>query len=169
MKFKMKILTQIDARMSSDKKRVERHMIMFEAIIRESNVIAKHSSITRVPPFEMVMSQFLSLLAQLRKKVQHFYSMFYVKSPELFLNKMQPISDLLMDMTVWLMRRRKEIEIMCSLLSDTNLPMSDLKTIEKSVSSGKVKSTLVFILNMDYAQDPLIDNLAKYIKNQKSF
>jgi hypothetical protein len=146
-------------------------MTMLEAIIKESNVIAKHPSIHRVPPFEMAMSQFLNLLAQIRKKVQHFYSMFYVKmrSPELFLNKMQPISDLLIEMTDWLMRRRKEIEMMCSLLSDTNLPMSDMKTIKKSVSSGKVKSTLVFILNMDYAQDPLIDNLAKYIKNQKSF
>jgi hypothetical protein len=141
MKFKMKILTQIDARMSSDKKRVERHMTMLEAIIRESNVIAKHPSIHRVPPFEMVMSQFLNLLAQIRKKVQHFYSMFYVKmrSPELFLSEIKPISDLLIEMIDWLMRRRKEIEMMCSLLSDTNLPMADLKTIKKSVSSGKVK------------------------------
>ena len=47
--------------------------------------------------------------------------------------------------------------------------MSDLKTIKKSVSSGKIKSTRVFILKMDYAQDPLIDNMASFIKNQKSF
>jgi hypothetical protein len=146
-------------------------MTMLEAIIKESNVIAKHPSIHRVPPFEMAMSQFLNLLAQIRKKVQHFYSMFYVKmrSPELFLNKMQPISDLLIEMTDWLMRRRKEIEMMCSLLSDTNLPMADLKTIKKSVSSGKVKLTRVFILKIDYAQDPLIDNMARFIKNQKPF
>ena len=58
-----------------------------------------------------------------------------VRSPELFLNKMQPISDLLIEMTDWLMRRRKEIEMMCSLLSDTHLPMADKKTIRKSVSS----------------------------------
>ena len=92
-----------------------------------------------------------------------------MKSPELFLSEIKPISDLLIEMTDWLMHRRKDIEMMCSLLSDTNLPMADLKTIKKSVSSGKIKSTRVFILKMDYAQDPLIDNMASFIKNRKPF
>ena len=47
-----------------------------ETIIKESNVIEKHPSIHRVPPFEMVMSQFLNLLAQIRTKKFNIYSTF---------------------------------------------------------------------------------------------
>jgi hypothetical protein len=58
---------------------------------------------------------------------------------------------------------------MFSLLSDTYLPMSDLKEIKSTVSSCKGKCLRDITLKMDYTQDPLIDNLAKYIKNQKAF
>ncbi len=41
--------------------------------------------------------------------------------------------------------------------------------LNQSIEGGKIKSTRVFILKMDYAQDPLIDNMASFIKNRKPF
>nr|CAH0104742.1 unnamed protein product [Daphnia galeata] len=136
------IPAQIEARIWAEKMsdvdyEKERQLAMLKAIIKESNVIAKHPSINRVPPIEKVMCQFLDLMAPFRKEIQSFHSPFFVKTraPEEFLSDMKPISDLLIDMTDWLVRRRKEIEIMCSLLSDTQLSMTDLEEIRNSVSS----------------------------------
>jgi GTP-binding protein EngB required for normal cell division len=170
------IPAQIEARIWSEKTNdvdceKERQLTMLKAITKESNLISKHPSINRVPPIEKVMCQFIDLLAPFRKEIQSFHSLFTVerRAPEQFLSDMKPISDLLIGMTDWLMHRRKEIEIMCSLLSDTKLPMTDLEEIKNSVSSGKEKRTRVFILKMDCSPDPLIENLAKYIGNQKPF
>ncbi len=171
------IPAQIEARISSDKMsdvdfEKERHLAMLKAIIKESNIISKHPSISRVPPFEKAMCQYLDLLAPFRKEIESFHSGFFVmemQSPEQILSKMKPISDLLTDMNDWLIRLRKEIEIMCSLLSNTQLSMTDLEEIKSGVLSGKEKRTRVFILKMDYTQDPLIDRLAKFIGNQEPF
>ena len=174
-KFNQKLSAEIKARLLTEKMsdvefEVEKNLAMLKAIIKESNVILKHPSINRVPPFEMAMCQFLDLLVAFQKKIDNFYSRLFVKmwSPEQIekiLGGMKSISDLLIDTTDWLIHRHKEIEIMCSLLSDTNLPMSNLKEIESTVSS----CTRDITLKMDYTQDPLIDNLAKYIKNKKAF
>nr|CAH0098406.1 unnamed protein product [Daphnia galeata] len=170
------IPAQIEARIRSEKLsdvdyEKERHLAMMKAVIKDSIVIAKHPSINRVPPLEKVMCQFLDLMALFRNKIESFHSLCVVKrrTPEEYLSEMKPISDLLIDATDWLMRLRKEIEIMCSLLSDTNLPMLDLEEIRNSVSFGKEKRIRVFILKMDYTQDPLIDRLAKFIGNQEPF
>jgi hypothetical protein len=171
------IPAQIEARIRSEKLsdvdyEKERHFAMMKAIIKESNVISKLPSISRVPPFEKVMCQFLDLMAPFRKEMESFHLRLFEKrlmAPEQYLSEMKPISDLLMDITNWLIRRRKEIENMCLLLSDTNLCMTDLEEIKNSVSSGKEKSTRVFILKMDCFPDPRIDNLAKFIRNQEPF
>jgi hypothetical protein len=178
-KFNQKLSAEIKARILTEKLsdvefEVEKNLAMLKAIIKENNFILKQPSINRVPPFEMAMCQFLDLLVAFQKKIDNFYSRLFVKmwSPEQIekiLGGMKSISDLLIDTTDWLIHRRKEIEIMFSLLSDTYLPMSDLKEIKSTVSSCKGKCLRDITLKMDYTQDPLIDNLAKYIKNQKSF
>jgi hypothetical protein len=178
-KFNQKLSAEIKARILTEKLsdvefEVEKNLAMLKAIIKENNFILKQPSINRVPPFEMAMCQFLDLLVAFQKKIDNFYSRLFVKmwSPEQIekiLSGMKSISDLLIDTTDWLIHRRKEIEIMFSLLSDTYLPMSDLKEIKSTVSSCKGKCLRDITLKMDYTQDPLIDNLAKYIKNQKAF
>ena len=170
------IPTQIEARIWAEKMsdvdyEKERQLAMLKAIVKESNVIAKHPFISRVPPIEKVMCQFLDLVAPFRKEMESFHLRLFEQrlAPEQFLRHMKPISDMLIDTTDWLIRRRKEIENMCLLLSDTNLCMTDLEEIKNSVSSGKEKRTRVFILKMDCFSDPRIENLAKFIGNQEPF
>ncbi len=83
--------------------------------------------------------------------------------------KMKTIAILLTKMTHWLMHRHQEAEIMCSILSGTNLPMSDLEEIKSNASYGDGKRTRVLILKMDHSQDPLIDRLSKLLENRESF
>ncbi|XP_046463233.1 uncharacterized protein LOC124209330 [Daphnia pulex] len=168
------IPAQIEARFLSDKMKdvdfdMERQLAMLKTIVKESNVISKYPSIDRVPPLEKAMCQFIDLLTPLRIEIENFHSQRFAKIPQQMLVEMEPIASLLTEMTDWLIHRRKEVEIMCSILSGNTLPMSQLEEIESSVFSGKQERTRVLILKMDYVQDPLIDRLAKLLGNCESF
>jgi hypothetical protein len=170
------IPAQVEARFWSEKMNdvefeMERQLAMLKTIVQESKVISKHPSIDRVPPLEKAMCQFLDLLTPLRKKIDSSYSQYYMnmEPPQQILVEMETIASLLTEMNDWMIHRRQEVEIMCWILSDTNLSMSDLEEIKSSVSYGDGKRIRVFILKMDYVQDPLIDRLAKLLGNPESF
>jgi GTP-binding protein EngB required for normal cell division len=170
------IPAQFEARLRSEKMKdvdfeMERQLAMLKTIVQESYAISKYPSIDRVPPLEKAMCQFLDLLTPLRIEIDHFLSLCFSKVgyPEQILSDMKPIASVLTEMNDWVIHRRQEVEIMCSILSGTTLPMSDLEEIKSNVSSGKQERTRVFILKMDYAQDQLIDHLSKFLLNRESF
>ncbi|KAI9559815.1 hypothetical protein GHT06_013822 [Daphnia sinensis] len=154
------IPSQIEARLVSEKKNdieIQKEMSseMWKWIITESNSISKHPSIECVTPLEEVMCQFIDLLPP----ILNFIKTMYVTNR--ILNNMKLIPDLLADMKEWLIYRRREIQIMCSLLENKKLVMMDLKEIENRKSQNK--RAKVFILKMDYTRDMLMERMKNYI------
>ncbi|XP_032794837.2 uncharacterized protein LOC116931378 isoform X1 [Daphnia magna] len=159
------IPSQIEARLVSEKMNdieIEKEMNfeMWKWIKSESHSIARHPLIDCIPPLEKVMCQFIDLLPPIGNSIETIYATNRV------LNDMKLISCLLADMKEWLIYRRKEIQITCSLLLEKRLMMMGLKEIENRKSQNK--RARVFILKMDYTRDTLMERMKKFIGKQEN-
>uniref|UniRef100_A0A0P5RSW1 AIG1-type G domain-containing protein n=1 Tax=Daphnia magna TaxID=35525 RepID=A0A0P5RSW1_9CRUS len=159
------IPSQIEARLVSEKMNhieIEKEMNfeMWKWIKSESHSIARHPLIDCIPPLEKVMCQFIDLLQPIGNSIETIYATNRV------LNDMKLISCLLADMKEWLIHRRKEIQITCSLLLEKRLMMMGLKEIENRKSQNK--RARVFILKMDYTRDMSMERMKNFIGEQKN-
>ncbi|XP_046438800.1 uncharacterized protein LOC124190248 [Daphnia pulex] len=123
-----------------------------------------------VPPFKKIMCQFHALISELLHKLNKSDEIDFLKMgfPENILNEMKRMSYLFFGMAEWLLKRRIEIEKMCSLLKDTNLRMYDLSEIDALEPMANDKFALVFLLKMDYVKDPLLTRMQEFIGIQDS-
>ncbi len=145
----------------------ERNNTMWKWINDESRILLlSQPSLDRIPPYKTAVDEFRFLLEPLRNEIDKFYATIMVNKDnpyESIRNKSRRISNLLADVTDWLIRRRKEMEKVTYLLSGTQLAMHDIMEIESREISDTEKCAKVFILRVDYRKDSLMESIKKSI------
>ncbi len=154
---------QLENRLSSEKSRdlkteLEQKDLMLEWVANESHSLLSHPSLRQNAPYARVLSQFWSQLKPLKIAL--------AKQAQKMTNKEEAnnsICNLLDEMTDWLIRRRKEIETMAMLWkgvnSDAQLPMSAFEEIKALTASKRLPRAKVFVLKLNYIQDPLLEKV----------
>jgi hypothetical protein len=148
-----------------DKLKIERKL---HWILSESRRISKHPFLTRIPPMERAIYQFISLLQRTESEILKFdvnlIARKCLENPQgpqqdKITNDLKAVSDcaLLSNMIDWLMRRRSEIDTIHMLFRDTLLDIFDLEDIETRPPSNFDKRARIFILKIDYIPDPLME------------
>ena len=159
---------QIKARILSERNKdvemeKERNKVLLDRIEKTSRdmSIDPSSILNRVSPLKKALFQFISTLGPLKKEIENIYEMLIRKKcePDQLLDEIEVIFVLLNEMAEWLIVRRIEIDVVCSLLKGTELKMMDLEEIKTLVD----KFTKVFVLTIDYEQDPLMEKILKLI------
>ncbi len=131
---------------------IERNHDLWNWIVKESGVLANMSSLS---PLEVALRQFCTLLEPLGNQIDQLYTNQQV------LEDIKRISNLLDDVTDWLVHRRREVEKISSLLNCSHLSVFDLAEIEARKPLAFEKYAKIFILKVNYIQDPLIDRICK--------
>ncbi|KAK4030164.1 hypothetical protein OUZ56_023140 [Daphnia magna] len=153
---------------------MERHKLTWAWIEDESRSIFSHSSIDRIPLFKNIMSKFQHVLPA-------FYDKMYEKIDKKFadkayekchtedaLKKLRDISDFLNGVIDWLANRRDEIEEFSQLTSGTELFAMDLEEIKNHMTKRDQKFAKVFVLKVEYKEDPIIGFMLKEVGDQTS-
>ena len=166
------IPAQMEALLQSEKivdiqLHMEKNKDNFEWIQKQSRIISKYQHIDRVPPLERMLCQFIDLLKPFSKHMDDVNAKLYTKTQDESLKDIQLVSEFLVAVKDWLMQRRREIQLMCSLVKDTQLPMFDLAEIETRQCTSTEKMARVFILKMDYKQDTLMEYIQKIVGHQE--
>ena len=164
-------------RLMDKRMKVERK---WHSIVSESRRISKHPFLTRIPPLEKVIYQFIGLLQPLEKEIMKFdvnliASQKWVEnrqndSQEKITNDMKTVEDcvLLSNMVDWLLKRRSEIDAICGLFKGTPMDMLDMEEIETRPPSHFEKRARVFVLKIDYVADPPMDCIQNLIGSSSS-
>lgn len=154
---------QLENRLSSEESRdlkmkSEQKNIMLEWVGNESHSLLSHPSLKQNAPFSGVLTQFWSQLKPLKIAL--------VKQAQKMKSKEETdncICNFLDEVTDWLIQRRKEIEKMEMLWKDLNLdvqlPMSAFEEIKSLTASKKLTRAKVFVLKVNYIQDPLLEKV----------
>ena len=166
------ITLQMEALLQSEKIvdiqfQVDKNKDTFEWIRSQSRIISNYGRLDRVPPLERMLCHFKDLLKPFSKYMEDFQLKLYARTHDQSLKELQLISGSLVAMRDWLMHRRREIQIICSLVKDTQLPMFDLADIETRQPTSTEKRAKVFVLKMDYKQDPLMDSIQKMVGHEE--
>ena len=168
---------QLETRILLDKLMDKRMKVerKWHSIVSESRRISKHPFLTRIPPLEKVIYQFIGLLQPLEKEIMKFdvnliASQKWIEnrqndSQEKITNDMKTVEDcvLLSNMVDWLLKRRCEIDAICGLFKGTPMDMLDMEEIETRPPSHFEKRARVFVLKIDYVADPLMDCIQNLI------
>ena len=152
-----------------DKLKIERKL---HWILSESRRISKHPFLTRIPPMERAIYQFISLLQRTESEIMKFDVNLIARkcletpdSQEKITNDLKEVSEcaLLSNMIDWLMKRRSEIDTIYMIFKDTVLDIFYLEEIENRPPSHFDKRARVFILKIDYIPDPLMECIQNLI------
>ena len=159
---------QMEALLQSEKivdiqLQMDKNKDSFEWIRSQSRIISKYERLDRVPPLERMLCHFKHLLKPFSKYMEDFQLKLYARTHDQSLKELQHIPESLVAMRDWLMNRRQEIKIICSLVKDTQLPMIDLTKIRNRKSTSTEKRAKVFILNLDYKQDSVMEFIQKIV------
>lgn len=162
------IPSQLETRLHMEKIKV--NQLEMELNLRwistKSRALSKDSLLRRTP-FKTLLCQFLVLIVPFRNKIGELHAAHTVNStiPERVFQDQKEIKDLLSNAIAWLLRLGNEVESLHPHLNSAQLIMSDLSEIEARPSSAIEKRAQVFILHVDYKQDPLLEKFHKYVYN----
>ena len=132
----------------------ERNEIIWDWIVKKSRRLLL--SVNQILPLKKSLTQYVNLLAPLDEKLKS------MKNKEL--EEIQQVSQLLTNMKDWLIKRRNEITIICSLLEGAqHLKMVDLEKMKTRTLNNSEKSAKVFVLTVNYIKDPLMEQLQDWV------
>ncbi|KAK4030168.1 hypothetical protein OUZ56_023145 [Daphnia magna] len=173
--FLFYIPEQIKTRIELDRKidfksEMEQYRSTWTFIEEESLSISNHSSINRFPLLGKVMSDFQHVQPDFRKKIDKIieneeYGKCHTEDA---LEKMRSISNFLNDVIDWLVNRRDEIEEFSRLTSGTELIAMDLEEIKIQMAKKDKKFFKVFVLKLEYKEDPTMNCMQKEIGDETS-
>ena len=149
-------------RSSESQPKMEQNHDLWNCVVKESGILSNISSLS---PLEKALRQFCNLLEPLGKQIDGLYR---TNIAEQLLKNASLISDLLTDVKDWLVLRRREIEKISSLLNGSHLSVFDLVDIESRKPSVLEKRAKIFILKVEYVQDPLIERICKLCQHSES-
>ena len=127
-------------------------------ICNESFNLVTQPGLPKIPLMEKMLCDFSDLLLAFRKQF----------NPSIEVSCQKRISELMVDITVWLSRRRRETEELFALFKDNVLPSYHLSDIEARPLSSWRKRVKVFIVKVSYKQDPLVEDIQKMIGISKT-
>ncbi len=162
------IPSQLETRLHMEKIKVNQLEIELNLrwISTKSQALSKDSQLQR-SPFKALLCQFRVLIVPFRNKIGELHATHTVNFtiPERVFRDQKEIKDLLSNAIGWLLRLGKEVESLRPLLNNVQLITSDLSEIEARPSSAIEKRAQVFILRVDYKQDPLLEKFHNYVYN----
>lgn len=135
--------TLCDRQLENDRIEFRLHWIK-----EQSRILSAHPLLKRAPIFARPLERLLHLLEPLQNEFQKYTE---THSPQEANNS---ISNLLTEVTDWLIVRRKQIEAIASLINESQFRVVEWDEIESCDIEQKL--TKMFILKVDYVQDHLM-------------
>ena len=161
-----RIPEQLEMRMQIDKFNEENFELerYRQCILKMARFLLNNSSLERVPRLKIALRQFGDLLDLLWDHIEKSSSRYTLKAiDEAVLREQNQWKELLSRMMSWLNIRSSEIKKVFSLMDNTKLHMLDLTDIEGRPLSSCEKRARVFIIQLDYEEDSLIEEIQKTI------
>ncbi|KAI9550857.1 hypothetical protein GHT06_004667 [Daphnia sinensis] len=163
----------IEAKLWSERKadialEKEHHQVSIKWISKEMLDISNDPSLKRFPLLETFICYFRDLLPRFWKGIDEAYETFEMLPEEKALEEMTYISDWLKRVMDLFACRRKDIREMCWLLKDTDLVLQDMQVIEAQMKTKDCKIAKLFVLNLEYKQVPIVNDIEELVGQQTS-
>ena len=130
-------------------------------IKEESRLLTKHPTLHRIPPFEKILTHFVNLLESLRCKIEQLHAFGKLDAANLkqIPTVQEPVKSLLLRVIDWVVCLRQEIEAFHLFLNGSHLAVLDMSEIESRPLTVSPSRADVFILHVDYKQDPVMEEI----------
>ena len=143
----------------------ERNKTQMIRLKKETSEMSDCPLINCVPPFKKIVHHCLTCLSEFKKKLNQYdeKDVLKLEYPEKVCSEMEEMYHILDRMIDWLLKRRIEIDVICSLLKDSDLNISHLSEIEGQKPKDNYEGAKVFLLEVHYVEDPLLERMKKFI------